>query len=48
MDVRKVILFSALVSANAIVWYEALGMKFLWVMGVMFVVLSFLLRKGRP
>ena len=48
MDVRKVLIFSMLITANAIVWHEALGMKFLWVMGVMFVVLSFLLRKGRP
>lgn len=31
MNLRKVILFSVLVSANMIVWYENLGMGFLWV-----------------
>ncbi len=30
MTLTKVIVFSILVSANMIVWYEALGMEFLY------------------
>ncbi|MCQ9206860.1 MAG: hypothetical protein NG740_03150 [Omnitrophica bacterium] len=45
MDVKKVIIFSTLIAANAIVWCEVLGMGFLWVMGIMFVVLVLILRK---
>ena len=34
MKLEKVIIFSILVSANMIVWYEVLGLKFLFGMAV--------------
>ncbi len=29
MNIRKVVVFSALVSMNVVVWYEVLGMRFM-------------------
>lgn len=34
MEVEKVIIFSVLVSANVVVWYEAFGIGFLCVMAI--------------
>lgn len=29
MNIRKVIIFSSMVSMNVVIWYEVLGMKFM-------------------
>lgn len=39
MNVTKVVIFSALVSINVLIWYEVLGIGFLVLMGVLLGVL---------
>jgi len=34
MDIRKVLVFSALIAMNVLVWYEVFGVGFLVVLGV--------------
>ena len=41
----KALIFSALISANAVIWYAAVGMWFLVVLAVMITVLVLVLRK---
>jgi len=43
MNIHKVILFSSVVSANMIIWYELLGMKF--ILGMMVVVALLIARE---
>ena len=41
-QVYKIVIFSSLVTANIIIWYELLGIKFLVVLGAVIAILVLL------
>ena len=45
MNTLKVIIFSALVNVNILLWYEILGIKFLFVLGLVIAVIVLFLWK---
>ena len=45
MNIRKVIIFSSLISANIVIWYEVLGMKFM--IGLFLVIAHLILSLGK-
>ena len=47
MKIEKVIVFSALVSANVIVWYEAFGIEFLCVVAIIIACIVFFPRRWK-
>ena len=45
MNLRKVIIFSSLISASIVVWYEILGMKF--ILALLFLIIIYLTLSSR-
>lgn len=45
MNLRKVIIFSSLINASIVVWYEILGMKF--ILALLFLIITYLTLSSR-
>ncbi|MBU3933473.1 MAG: hypothetical protein KKH11_02255 [Candidatus Omnitrophica bacterium] len=45
MNIRKVIVFSSLISANIVIWYEILGTKFM--LGLFLAIAYLILSPGK-
>lgn len=45
MNVRKVIIFSAMISANIVIWYEVLGARFM--VGLFLAIVCLVLWPGK-
>ncbi len=45
MNIRKVIIFSSMVSMNVVIWYEILGMRFM--IGLFLAIVSLVLWPGK-
>lgn len=43
MNLKKVIIFSSLISVNVVIWYEILGMQF--IIGVLLFVIILIFKK---
>ena len=47
MNIWKVIVISAAVSANVVVWYEVFGLRFLVALGLVIAVVVLIPRRGK-